>query len=315
MQFQLQQIGGSVPLNVTLFHAADLYTASNNLAYGFHDAATGSVGDYMGTPNGNFYQEFVPNSDTPATAYQEGVSHAIWDAIGDDITGPGSGLNNTVIASTLHDSGAALQWNLVVPVSGTKSVGDTILFSRHAEMCGQFSDVPNSAYYYEYVRYLTCQGIVSGYADTTFRPGNTATRAQLAKMVVLAKGWALDTSGGPHFVDVPSTNPFYAYVETARHHGVISGYLDGKFRPGGNVTRGQTAKMIVTALGWAIDTSGGAHFVDVPPTNPFYTYVETAFHHGVISGYDDQTFRWENDVTRGQMSKILYLATAPITER
>ena len=307
INWEMQQISGSAPVQVKLFHAAEFTTAGNPGAYGYRDAATGSVGDFIIATGGNFYQEFVPNAESPADAYQESFSHEVWDAIGTD-SALGPGLSNTINAAALHDSGVALQWNLTVPTTGTVSVGDTILFSKHPELCGQFSDVPIDAYYYEYVRYLTCNGIVSGYSDTTFRPSNTATRAQLAKMIVLARGWDIDTSGGPHFADVPDTNPFDSYVETAYHRGVISGYSDGTFRPGGNVTRGQTTKMIVTAMGWDIDTSGGAHFVDVPPSNPFYIYVETAFHHNIISGYADETFRWGNDITRGQMSKVLYLS-------
>jgi hypothetical protein len=66
--------------------------------------------------------------------------------------------------------------------------------------------------------------------------------------VVLAEGWTTDTSGGPHFSDVPPTHPFYAEIETAYHKGIISGYADGTFHPYINVTRGQIAKMVYNAL-------------------------------------------------------------------
>src|SRR5206468_2213426 len=33
-----------------------------------------------------------------------------------------------------------------------------------------FSDVPPEAYFYPAVHYLACQGVLSGYADGTFRP-------------------------------------------------------------------------------------------------------------------------------------------------
>jgi len=311
--FRLQQIGGSVPMTATLFHAADLYTAGSDAGYGYYDSTTGGVGDYFTRTNGIvLYQQFVPNSNTPANAHMESYYNTIWDAIG-DTSGPGPGLANTIISNTLHDSGAALQWNLTVPATGSVAVGDTDLFSPHASLCGSFSDVPYGSYYYDYVYYLACHGIVSGYADTTFRPDNPATRGQFSKMIVLAQGWAINTSGGPHFTDVPTSNPFYRYIETAYHHNVISGYADGTFRWGNNVTRGQTTKIIVLAKGWAIDTSGGPHFSDVPPSNTFYTYVETSYHHNIISGYADGTFRWGNNVTRAQLSKVLYLAiTAPL---
>ena len=73
------------------------------------------------------------------------------------------------------------------------------------------------------------------------------------------------------------------------------------------MTRAQISKMIVTAWAWTINTTGGPHFTDVPPSDPFYGFVETAFNRAIISGYGT-TFRPGNDVTRAQLSKMLYQA-------
>jgi hypothetical protein len=173
-----------------------------------------------------------------------------------------------------------------------------------------FSDVHPTDYFYAPAQYLYCHGIVSGYADGTFRPYNNTTRGQLSKIIVLAEGWNINTTGGPHFSDVPTSNPFYSYLETAYNHSVISGYADGTFRWGNNVTRGQLSKIVVNAEGWTIDTTGGPHFTDVPTSNSFYGYVETAYSHSIISGYADGTFKPGNNATRGQISKIVYLAIA-----
>jgi hypothetical protein len=113
-----------------------------------------------------------------------------------------------------------------------------------------FSDVHPGDYFYEAVRYLYCRAAISGYADGTFRPYNNTTRAQLCKIVVLAEQWPINTVGGPHFTDVPVGSAFYDYIETAFNRGVISGYADGTFRPGSDVTRGQLCKIIVSAEGW-----------------------------------------------------------------
>ena len=67
--------------------------------------------------------------------------------------------------------------------------------------------------------------------------------------MVLAQGWTINTSGGPHFTDVPTSNPFYSYIETAYNHSVIGGYSDGTFRPGTNATRGQISVIVYRALG------------------------------------------------------------------
>jgi len=51
----------------------------------------------------------------------------------------------------------------------------------------------------------------------------------------------------------------------------------------------------------------------VGPTNPFYSMIETAYAHGVISGYSNFTFQPFNNVTRAQIAKIIYNAqTQPL---
>jgi len=181
--------------------------------------------------------------------------------------------------------------------------------TRTATPCGiDFSDVHPADYFYAAVETLYCMGAISGYSDNTFRPYNTTTRGQLCKIIVLAEEWNTNTSGGPHFTDVPPSNLFYEYIETAFNHDIIAGYTDGTFRWGNNITRGQLAKIVVEAEGWPTNTSGGPHFTDVPPNHPFYEYIETAYNHEVISGYTDGTFRPGGAANRGQIAKIVYNA-------
>ena len=111
-----------------------------------------------------------------------------------------------------------------------------------------------------------------------------------------------------HFWDVPADFWAYTFIEYLAGHGIISGYSDNSFRPGSNATRGQFSKMVVLAEGWSIDLTGAPHFTDVDPSNVFYPFIETAVNHGVISGYSDHTFRWGNNITRGQIAKIIVLA-------
>ena len=96
------------------------------------------------------------------------------------------------------------------------------------------------------------QGLVSGYADGTFRPGNPVTRGQLSKVVVIGAvrvlGWSVINPANPTFSDVPYGSTFYRYVETASYHHIIGGYADGTFRPGNPATRGQIAKIVYNAV-------------------------------------------------------------------
>ena len=91
-------------------------------------------------------------------------------------------------------------------------------------------------------------------------------------------------------------------------HGIISGYADGTFHPDSEVRRGQLCKIVVLAEGWQIYTPPLPTFRDVLPGSPFYELVETAYYHGIISGYSDGMFRPNNSATRGQIAKIVYQA-------
>src|SRR5207237_3144523 len=82
----------------------------------------------------------------------------------------------------------------------------------------RFPDVPAFSTYFNAANFLYDDGVVSGYIDGTFRPYNLTTRGQLAKIVVLAQGWAIYAPATPTFRDVPATHPFYRYVETAHTH-------------------------------------------------------------------------------------------------
>jgi hypothetical protein len=171
-----------------------------------------------------------------------------------------------------------------------------------------FIDVNPTDYFYEAVRYLYCAGVISGYNDNTFRPYNNATRGQMTKIIILAFGYPIYTPPTPTFTDVPVDNPFYQYIETAAFRQIVSGYSDGTFRPFNDVTRGQLSKIDVIAAQWPLINPTTPTFSDVPVENPFYTYIETAYCHQIITGYNDGTFRWANNATRGQISKIVYLS-------
>ena len=174
-----------------------------------------------------------------------------------------------------------------------------------------FSDVQNGDWYHEWVQCLYCHGAISGYSDGTFRPYANTTRSQMTKIVVLGLGIPINAQGAPHFFDVRSDNPFYPYVETAANANIVSGYEDRTFRPYTYVTRGQLSKIVVSAAilmyHWPLITPSLPSFRDVGTDDAFYSFVETAVCHSVLTGYSDGTFRPGAEATRAQIAKIVCL--------
>jgi hypothetical protein len=56
---------------------------------------------------------------------------------------------------------------------------------------------------------------------------------------------------------------------------------------------------------------GKASFSDVPAGSSFYTYIETAYANQILSGYTDGTFHPNLPATRGEMARIIMLASTP----
>ncbi|MGI8586745.1 MAG: S-layer homology domain-containing protein [Chloroflexia bacterium] len=111
-----------------------------------------------------------------------------------------------------------------------------------------FSDVPPDSPYFYYVEDAYAHGAISGYSDATFRPFNPVTRAQISKMISIAKNWAQITPNPPSFSDIPADFWATGYVEAVYAQGVVSGYSDGTFRPANMTTRAQLSKMLANAL-------------------------------------------------------------------
>lgn len=88
------------------------------------------------------------------------------------------------------------------------------------------------------------------------------TRAEFVKMTVAASSMA-GTVGGSTAVspypDVPYTSWAAPYVEAAVSAGLITGYLDGTFRPNGNITLAEGVTIVLRLLGYADSDFSGAY--------------------------------------------------------
>lgn len=116
-----------------------------------------------------------------------------------------------------------------------------------------FQDVPVGSTFWVYVERAVLHGAFSGYAcggpsepcpGTYFRPDNSITRGQLAKVDAILAGYADSIpSTQQTFSDVAPDSTFWVYIERVALHGIVNGYADGTFRPGNNITRGHAAKV------------------------------------------------------------------------
>ncbi|MEA4883040.1 MAG: S-layer homology domain-containing protein [Clostridia bacterium] len=149
---------------------------------------------------------------------------------------------------------------------------------------------------------LAKMGVLEGYPDQTFQPENLITRAELAKVVARAFGYAptMDTK----FCDMDGhwAEPFVSALDAAK---VVTGYPDSTFRPDTNVTRAEMTAMLarVAQLGDMGATDAQAwtpSFRDVDASHWAFRFVEIARRLDTIPLHFGMVFEPERAATRAE---------------
>ncbi len=119
-------------------------------------------------------------------------------------------------------------------------------------MAATSNDVAGTEYE-DAVAKLSALGVLDGYGDGTFRPANDITRAEFAKIVVVATGnedAANLLKGTTPFSDVAASAWYSGYVSAATSFGYVKGYSDGTFHPEQNITGQEVVTVLLRALGY-----------------------------------------------------------------
>jgi len=94
-----------------------------------------------------------------------------------------------------------------------------------------------------YIKVAVEKGIITGYEDNTFKPGQSITRQEL--VVIAARAFNISGGGELSFDDGWKIAPWAKdSVLAAVGLGIVSGYDDNEFKPTRPVTRGEACKII-----------------------------------------------------------------------
>jgi hypothetical protein len=172
-----------------------------------------------------------------------------------------------------------------------------------------------SSPYQTAIESLAAAGIVTGYQDGTFRPDNSVTRQQFAKMIVLTGGYSVSESDVCHFTDVAkNASSLYPdnYVAVAAAHYITTGTTSTHFSPMKHITRYQVISMVVRT---ADDVQPG--LLVAPPATwaGNATWAKNATHganaaraeyNGLLAGLDLTALNPNGDMDRGEVAQVLY---------
>ena len=189
------------------------------------------------------------------------------------------------------------------------------LISCSSALAADYSDVNQSAWYASYVNKISELNAFSGYEDGTFRPDNQITQEEFIKTVVCLICGELNESNAPTVKNTWNSkwsSWAVPYLDKAFELGLIT-EQDTMFKLVGiPCNRGEMAKVITRAVEYLKEDS-------VADTSTYITklkdysrmkeeykpYVLQAYAKGILSGYDDGTFRDDGLLTRAEASSVL----------
>lgn len=179
----------------------------------------------------------------------------------------------------------------------------------------QFTDVPEGAWYHDYVYDLVYRGVVNGMTATTYEPEGKLTRAQFVKLLAcsLADAETLKTYEGKHPFKDSEGHWAEAYIAWAKDKGIVEGVSATEFDPEAPITREQMATIFGRyALKQGIelpkDAAPAESFPDADKISEYAReFVELMRIAGILNGYEDGTFRPQGNATRAEAAKLFSL--------
>lgn len=181
-----------------------------------------------------------------------------------------------------------------------------------------FNDLPRSHWAYNDVQKMVDNGVVSGYADGSFKPEKQITKEEFA--TILTK--VLNLSDERHLIinyeDVEASRWSKPYIEAVTKYYSYT-TKDGKyyFNPFAATTREEVAAAVIKAMGLDNETPNYSvldKFSDKDLINQNYKdCVAIAVEKGIMNGNANGTFRPNGNLTRAQIASLMNNVIEEIT--
>lgn len=186
------------------------------------------------------------------------------------------------------------------------------------ELCPghHLTDVSKDAWYHAAVDYAVEHGIMEGVSETEFSPNTEVTRAQAVQILYNLEGQPT-VDGDNEFTDVFGW--YEAAVTWAAQTGVATGYGDGTFQPGDNITRQEFAQMLYNYAKYkGYDLTAEGDLSQFPDSGSVADWAEAAMRwangNELINGHDDGTIDAAGTAIRAQAASILMKFDQNLTE-
>ncbi len=169
-----------------------------------------------------------------------------------------------------------------------------------------FTDVLESAWYFDGVKYVNIKGVMLGMSATTFEPTTTLNRAMFVTILHRLEG--TPDKGNATFKDVDTGSWYNKAVAWAASEGIVNGTSATTFDPNGKITNEQMAAIIwryAKSKGKDVTTTGELSYTDKKQIADWATdAVLWLKEQGIMIGNADSTFGPQTASTRGQAADV-----------
>jgi len=173
-----------------------------------------------------------------------------------------------------------------------------------------FSDVKSSAWFYDYVMFAYNHGLMVGIGTNPmqFSPNQTTTRGMMVTILYRMAGNP-DVSGMANpFNDIADGLWYTNAVKWASANGIVSGYGNGKYGPGDDITREQMAVILanyIKFMGYTLPSDAATEFKDEADIASWaLEAVKLLQAAGIVSGKGEGVYDPKGKATRAEIATI-----------
>lgn len=171
-----------------------------------------------------------------------------------------------------------------------------------------YSDVDEDDWFYDEVKFIAEKGLMNGIGNDEFAPGQESDRAMV--VTILWRMAGCPEADGNGFSDVPEGQWYSEAVRWAASVGIVTGYGDGTFGIGDNITREQFAVMLYR---YAIQLNGEGKadaelsFNDANKVSSWaYEACAWCYENGILTGKPGNILDPQGTATRAELATMLY---------
>ncbi len=175
-----------------------------------------------------------------------------------------------------------------------------------------FTDVGQSDWFFEDVKFVNENGLMNGTTDTSFAPDTNITRAMLVTVLYRLEGEPATNRSIP-FVDVDMGAYYGNAVSWAKANGIVSGVTETEFAPNDNITREQIAAIMhryAKFKGYDVTVGENTNILSYDDFADISEYaiapMQYAAGSGLMKGKTESTLNPKDNATRAEIAAILH---------